>query len=305
MTQENRREFIVTASDASMRLDRFLADSAPQFSRSRIQRFIRDGLIAVNGSAPRARDLVRPGDRIILVEPAVQAIDLLPEEIALSVLYEDADLIVLNKRAGISVHPGAGRNRGTLVNALLAHCKNLSGIGGKERPGIVHRLDKETSGCVVVAKNDFAHLELSRQFAARTVDKIYLALVAGKLRNKSGTIVAAIARDRVHRKKMTIARSGGREAKTDFKAMRSGRDATLLECRLHSGRTHQIRVHLKHLGHPILGDCLYGGRHSGGFPRQMLHAWKLGFDHPRTKTRVHFEAPVPQDFEKAMRDVLD
>ena len=305
MTQENRREFIVTASDAPMRLDRFLADSAPQFSRSRIQRFIRDGLIAVNGSAPRARDLVRPGDRIILVEPAVQAIDLLPEDIALSVLYEDADLIVINKRAGISVHPGAGRNRGTLVNALLAHCKNLSGVGGKERPGIVHRLDKETSGCVVVAKNDFAHLELSRQFAARTVDKIYLALVAGKLRNKSGTIVAAIARDRVHRKKMTIARSGGREAKTDFKAMRSGRDATLLECRLHSGRTHQIRVHLKHLGHPILGDCLYGRRHLGGFPRQMLHAWKLGFDHPRTKTRMHFEAPVPQDFEKAMSDVLD
>jgi 23S rRNA pseudouridine1911/1915/1917 synthase len=305
MTQENRREFIVTASDAPMRLDRFLAASAPQFSRSRIQRFIRDGLIVVNGSVPRARDIVRSGDRIILVEPAVQAIDLLPEEIALSVLYEDADLIVLNKQAGISVHPGAGRNRGTLVNALLAHCKNLSGIGGKERPGIVHRLDKETSGCVVVAKNDFAHVELSRQFAARTVDKIYLALVAGKLRSKSGTIVAAIARDRVHRKKMTIARSGGRKAKTDFKAVRSGRDATLLECRLHSGRTHQIRVHLKHLGHPILGDSLYGGRRSGGFPRQMLHAWKLGFDHPRTKTRVHFEAPVPQDFEKAMSDVLD
>lgn len=305
MTQENRREFIVTAADAPMRLDRFLADSAPQFSRSRIQKFIRDGFIAVNGSVPRARDIVRPGDRIILVEPAIQPIDLLPEEIALSVLYEDADLIVLNKRAGISVHPGAGRNRGTLVNALLAHCKNLSGIGGKERPGIVHRLDKETSGCVVVAKNDFAHLELSRQFAARTVDKIYLALVAGKLRNKSGTIVAAIARDRVHRKKMTIARSGGREAKTDFKAVRSGRDASLLECRLHSGRTHQIRVHLKHLGHPILGDCLYGGRRSRGFPRQMLHAWKLVFDHPRTKTRMHFEAQVPQDFEHAMSDLLD
>src|SRR5436190_636916 len=305
MTQENRREFIVNASDAPMRLDRFLANSAPQFSRSRIQRLIRDGLIAVNGSVPRARDLVRPGDRIILLEPAVQPIDLLPEEISLAVLYEDADLIVLNKRAGISVHPGAGRNRGTLVNALLAHCKNLSGIGGKERPGIVHRLDKDTSGCVVVAKNDVAHLELSRQFAARTVDKIYLALVAGKLRNTSGTIVAAIARDRVHRKKMTIARSGGREAKTDFKAVRSGQDATLLECRLHSGRTHQLRVHLKHLGHPILGDCLYGGRRSGSFCRQMLHAWKLGFDHPHTKTRMHFEAPVPQDFEKAMGEVLD
>src|SRR5204863_6689181 len=303
MTQENRREFIVSASDAPMRLDRFLANSAPQFSRSRIQRFIRDGLIAVNGSAPRARDLVRPGDRIILVEPAVQAIDLLPEDIALSVLYEDADLIVLNKRAGISVHPGAGRNRGTLVNALLAHCKNLSGVGGKERPGIVHRLDKETSGCVVVAKNDFAHLELSRQFAARRVDKIYLALVAGKLRRGSGTIVAAIARHRVHRKKMTIAREGGREARTDFKVVRSGGGASLLECRLHSGRTHQIRVHLQHLGHPILGDIVYGGRRAGDFSRQMLHAWKLAFDHPRTKGRMHFEAPLPEDFKRPRREV--
>src|SRR5438045_3876813 len=144
MTQENRREFIVSASDAPIRLDRFLANSAPQFSRSRIQRLIRDGLIAVNGSVPRARDLVRPGDRIILLEPAVQPIDLLPEEIALAVLYEDADLIVLHKRAGMSVHPGDGRNRGTLVHELLAQCKNLSGIGGKERPGIVHRLDKDT-----------------------------------------------------------------------------------------------------------------------------------------------------------------
>jgi 23S rRNA pseudouridine1911/1915/1917 synthase len=304
MAQENRREFIVRATDAGARLDRFLADSADEFSRSRIQVLIRDGLVTLNGAVPRARDIVRAGDRIVLIEPPVQAIDLVPEKIVLSVLFEDNDLIVINKPAGISVHPGAGRKRGTLVNALLSHCKNLSGIGGKERPGIVHRLDKETSGCLAVAMNDFAHLELSRQFAARTVEKIYLVLVAGKLRRGSGTIVAAIARHRVHRKKMTIAREGGREARTDFKVVRSGGDASLLECRLHSGRTHKIRVHLQHLGHPILGDIVYGGRKAGKFPRQMLHAWKLAFDHPRTKQRMHFEAPLPEDFKRAMREVL-
>jgi 23S rRNA pseudouridine1911/1915/1917 synthase len=304
MAQENRREFIVRATDAGARLDRFLADSADEFSRSRIQVLIRDGLVTLNGAVPRARDIVRAGDRIVLIEPPVQAIDLVPETIALSVLFEDNDLIVINKPAGISVHPGAGRKRGTLVNALLSHCKNLSGIGGKERPGIVHRLDKETSGCLAAAMNDFAHLDLSRQFAARTVEKIYLVLVAGKLRRGSGTIVAAIARHRVRRKKMAIAREGGREARTDFKVVRSGGDASLLECRLHSGRTHQIRVHLQHLGHPILGDIVYGGRKAGKFPRQMLHAWKLAFDHPRTKQRMHFEAPLPEDFKRAMREVL-
>ena len=304
MTQENGRELIVKATDAGTRLDRFLADSAPELSRSRIQALIREGFVTVNGGAPRARDIVHAGDRITMVEPPVQPIDLVPEKVALFVLFEDDDLIVINKPAGISVHPGAGRKRGTLVNALLSHCKNLSGIGGKERPGIVHRLDKETSGCLAVAKNDFAHLDLSRQFAARRVEKIYLALVAGKLRRGSGTIVAAIARHRVHRKKMAIAREGGREARTDFKVVRSGGGASLLECRLHSGRTHQIRVHLQHLGHPILGDIVYGGRRAGDFSRQMLHAWKLAFDHPRTKGRMHFEAPLPEDFKRAMREVL-
>jgi 23S rRNA pseudouridine1911/1915/1917 synthase len=304
MTQENRHEFIVTAADARTRLDRFLANSANEFSRSRIQALIREGFVTVNGGVPRARDIIRAGDRIVLVEPPLQVIDLVPEKIALSVLFEDNDLVVINKPAGISVHPGAGRKRGTLVNALLSHCKNLSGIGGEERPGIVHRLDKETSGCLVVAKNDFAHVDLSRQFAARTVEKIYLALVAGKVRGTSGTIVAAIARHRVHRKKMAIAREGGREARTDFKVARRGRDASLLECRLHSGRTHQIRVHLQHLGHPVLGDVIYGGRRAGNFSRQMLHAWKLAFDHPWTKERMHFQAPLPEDFEKAMSEVF-
>ena len=248
--------------------------------------------------------MVRAGDHIALVEPPMEAIDLVPEKIALSVLFEDDDLIVINKPAGISVHPGAGRKTGTLVNALLSQCKDLSGIGGKERPGIVHRLDKETSGCLVVAKNDSAHVELARQFASRTVDKIYLVLVAGKLRYASGSIVAPITRHRVHRKKMAIAREGGRMARTDFKVVRTGREASLLECSLHSGRTHQIRVHLQHLGYPVLGDTVYAGRHAGKFSRQMLHAWKLGFDHPRRKRRMHFEAPQPEDFAKAISEVI-
>ena len=305
MTQQNRREYNVTSADARTRLDRFLAQATPEFSRSRIQTLIRQGYITVNGVTPRPRDMVRAGDRIALVEPPKEAIDLAPETIALSVLFEDGDLIVIDKPAGISVHPGAGRKSGTLVNALLSHCKDLSGIGGKERPGIVHRLDKETSGCLVVAKTDFAHVDLARQFASRRVDKIYLALVAGKLRRASGSIIAPITRHRVHRKKMAIAREGGRMARTDFKVVRTGREASLLECRLHSGRTHQIRVHLQHLGYPILGDTVYGGRHAGQVLRQMLHAWKLGFEHPRGKRRMDFEAPLPDDFANAIREVID
>ena len=297
------RVFIVTSMDGRLRLDRFLVRHAPEFSRARIQSFIRNGFVKLNEAAPRPSDTVRMGDRVMLVEPPVKLLDLQAEAIALSVLFEDNDLIVINKPAGISVHPGAGRNSGTLVNALLAHCRNLSGIGGKQRPGIVHRLDKGTSGCLLVAKNDAAHLDLSRQFAARTVEKIYLALVAGKLRRNSGSINAAIGRHRVHRTKMAIAREGGREARTDFQVIRSGVAATLLKCRLHSGRTHQIRVHLQHLGHPILGDREYGAR-IGNLPRPMLHAWKLAFDHPRTRVRMDFEADVPADFESAMRELL-
>ncbi len=297
------REFTVTSMDGRLRLDRFLVRHAPEFSRARIQSFIRNGFVKLNEAAPRPSDTVRMGDRVMLVEPPVKLLDLQAEAIALSVLFEDNDLIVINKPAGISVHPGAGRNSGTLVNALLAHCRNLSGIGGKQRPGIVHRLDKGTSGCLLVAKNDAAHLDLSRQFAARTVEKIYLALVAGKLRRNSGSINAAIGRHRVHRTKMAIAREGGREARTDFQVIRSGVAATLLKCCLHSGRTHQIRVHLQHIGHPILGDREYGAR-IGNLPRPMLHAWKLAFDHPRTRVRMDFEADVPADFESAMRELL-
>jgi 23S rRNA pseudouridine1911/1915/1917 synthase len=293
----------VERKQSGVRLDRFLALALPAFSRVRLQTLIRDGFVRLNGKAPRPRDLVRSGDAVELEEPAIEKVEAQPEQIALEILFEDDDLLVLNKPAGIVMHPGAGHQQHTLVNALLAHCKNLSGIGGKERPGIVHRLDKETSGCLVVAKNDATHRDLSKQFAARTMTKIYLALVAGTLRKTTGVIDKAIARHPVHRQRMSIARRQGRSAKTEYRVLRSGADISLLECTLHSGRTHQIRVHLHHLGHPVLGDKLYGGKRAGDFPRQMLHAWKLAFKHPSTGDELSFEAPVPPDFAEAMRKI--
>jgi len=224
-----------------------------------------------------------------------------PEPIPLDVLFEDDDLIIINKPADLTVHPGAGQREHTLVNALLSHCTTLSGIGGKERPGIVHRLDKETSGCLVVAKNDIAHRELSKQFAARTVEKIYLALVAGKLRKPTGVIEENIGRHPVQRKRMSVSSKRGRAAKTEYRVIRSSDQASLVECRLHSGRTHQIRVHLHHLGHPVLGDKIYAPRFAKNFHRQMLHAWKLGFRHPCTGEWRSFEASLPADFNEAIR----
>jgi 23S rRNA pseudouridine1911/1915/1917 synthase len=293
----------VSSEQARLRLDRMLAEALPAFSRARLQTLIRDGFVSLNGEPPRPRDLVRPGDVVELREPELEKVEAQPEQIKLDVIFEDYDLLVLNKPAGIVMHPGAGHQQHTLVNALLAHCQNLSGIGGKERPGIVHRLDKETSGALVVAKNDATHRDLSSQFAARTMTKIYLALVAGILRKTSGVIDKAIARHPVHRQRMSIARRQGRSAKTEYRVLRSGEEISLVECILHSGRTHQIRVHLHHLGHPVLGDKLYGGKRAGDYPRQMLHAWKLAFRHPRSGEEMSFEAPVPSDFAKAMRQI--
>jgi 23S rRNA pseudouridine1911/1915/1917 synthase len=294
-------QLTVARERSGLRLDRFLALELTDFSRVRLQTLIREGFVRLNGKAPRPRDPVRSGDIVELTEPELEKIQAQPESITLEILFEDDDLLVLNKPAGVVMHPGAGHQAHTLVNALLAHCKNLSGIGGRERPGIVHRLDKETSGCLVVAKNDATHRDLSKQFAARTMQKIYLALVAGVPRKSTGVIDAAIARHPVHRQRMSIARRQGRAAKTEYRVLRSGADMSLLECTLHSGRTHQIRVHLHHLAHPVLGDKLYGGKHAAKFPRQMLHAWKLAFRHPRTGEVMTFEAPVPPDFATAMR----
>jgi len=298
-------EFVVSENDAKMRLDQFLAKRLPEYSRSRLQQLIRTGFVRLNEQSTRPRQIVRAGDKIDLIEPPLEKIDVRPEPIPLEVLFEDGDLIVINKPAGLTVHPGAGHREHTLVNALLSHCATLSGIGGKERPGIVHRLDKETSGCLVVAKNDTAHRELSKQFAARTVEKIYLALVAGKLRKPTGVIEEKIGRHPIHRQRMSATSPRGRSAKTEYRVIRSSDQASLVECRLHSGRTHQIRVHLHHLGHPVFGDKIYAPRFAKNFPRQMLHAWKLGFHHPRTGEWKHFEAPLPADFATAIQITIE
>ena len=241
--------------------------------------------------------------------PEARAAEAQPEEIPLDVLYEDEALLVLNKPPGLVVHPAAGHEEHTLVNALLHHCAGqLSGIGGVARPGIVHRLDKETSGCLVVAKNDETHLALSTQFATRKVEKIYQAIVCGELPREQGEIRAAIARHPSHRKRMAVDDDAGREARTGYRVLERLRGTTLVEAVLHTGRTHQIRVHFQYLGFPVVGDATYGNRQNQrledltGYraPRMMLHAGRLAFIHPRTAKRLSFEAPRPEDFQDAL-----
>ena len=296
-------KLLVPKHAARTRLDRFVAGVLTGYSRARLQELIREEFITRNGAPARPRDLVCAGDEIAVSEPPLQKIDNEPEPIPLDILFEDDELLVINKPPGLVVHPGAGHREHTLVNALLHHCPTLSGIGGKERPGIVHRLDQDTSGCLVVAKNDAVHQSLARQFAAREVEKIYLALVRGKLRNQVGIIEAKIGRHPVHRKRMAVASRRGRTAKTEYRVVRAGENATLVECRLQSGRTHQIRVHLCHIGHAVLGDKVYAPKLAKDFPRHMLHAWKLGFRHPRTGEWARFEAPLPHDFRDTLHSV--
>lgn len=297
------RTFRVPAEAAGERLDRFLAASSG-LTRARIQALIAGGQVRVGGGPRKASALLRGGEQITLTLPPPEPSDLRPEPIPLDVLYEDADLLVINKQAGLVMHPAGGRRTGTVVNALLHHCPDLRGIGGVERPGLVHRLDKDTSGCLVVAKTAAAHEGLSRQFSARQVRKTYLALVRGSLRERSGRITVPIGRQLRHRKKMGVRTARGREAATAFRVLRDLPGATLLEVTLETGRTHQIRVHLAHLGHPVVGDALYGGRREqrareggGGpvAPRQLLHAWRIAFTHPRTGEAVVGEAPPPAD----------
>jgi 23S rRNA pseudouridine1911/1915/1917 synthase len=302
---------LIAAPAAGQRLDHALAASHAELSRSRIQNLIKEGHISVNGLTAKPGAKLRLGDEIVVRIPPAAPVAAQPEELLLEVLFEDEHLLVINKPAGMVVHPAAGHASGTLVNALLHHCGGLSEIGGEQRPGIVHRLDRETSGCIVVAKNDAAHQGLSRQFATREVSKIYLALVAGRLAAPSGEIVGEIGRHPVHRKKMTVLPEGrGRASRTSWRRLGeiSAKQApaeigSVVECTLHTGRTHQIRVHFKHIGHPLLGDEVYGRRL--GFLRQMLHAWKLAFTHPVTGRRVECEAPIPEDFlEGGVESVL-
>ena len=299
----NLREFLVTRAEAGQRLDAYLA-RVSGLSRARIQRLIVAGHVLVEGHPQKSHHRVSASERIHLRIPPATPLSLAPEAIPLDILSEDDDLLVVNKPAGMVVHPGAGRITGTLVHALLAHCKSLPGIGGVERPGIVHRLDRETSGVLVVAKTEVAHQALSRQFKGRLVKKRYLALVHGEVRQDSGRIEAAIGRREHDRKRMGVRQEGGREARTAYRIVRRLSAMTLLELDLETGRTHQIRVHLSHINHPVVGDQMYGGRRerrraASGLlraDRQMLHAWRLGFHHPRTGAWLEVTAPIPEDF---------
>ncbi len=280
------------------RLDLYLIKKGLSFTRSQIQRLISEEQILLNGRPTRASYKVKKGDLIDITIPAPTPLALIPEDIPLDILFEDETLLVLNKPAGMVVHPAPGHYEGTLVHALLFHCKDLTGIGGRERPGIVHRLDKETSGVMVIAKTNAAHRSLSTQFKDHSIDRLYLALVCGKLK-KAGKINLAIGRDRIHRKKISARTASPREAETRYSIKERFKNATLLEISPQTGRTHQIRVHLAHIGHPVIGDKEYGRKtaKSPGLSadRQMLHAATLGFIHPIKKEKQHFTAVPPPD----------
>lgn len=301
----------IAHSQPGERLDAFLRKHFPSLSRSAVQRFIEQGHITVNGQPTKATHTPRAGEVVRIEFPEAKPAEARPEAIPLNLIYEDDCLLVLNKPAGLVVHPAVGNEEHTLVNALLHHCAGeLSGIGGVARPGIVHRLDKETSGCLVVAKNDETHTALSAQFAGRTVEKVYLAIVCGVLLRDKGDIHAAIARHPTQRKRMAVRAEGeGRPAHTGYRVIERLNEATLVEAHLHTGRTHQIRVHFQHLGFPVAGDTTYGQRQTKRLaeltkyeaPRVLLHAHKLTFTHPRTGKKLTFTAPWPEDFEDALK----
>ncbi|MBR2971142.1 MAG: RluA family pseudouridine synthase [Clostridia bacterium] len=289
------REVFVIEKDESQRLDVYLAFVLP-YTRSYIKNLIDRGHVTVGDSKVKCGKILKMGDVVCVDVPEPTSTEALPEDIPLDILYEDDDLAVINKQRGISVHPSGSIYSGTLVNALLFHLKSLSTINGVIRPGIVHRLDKDTTGVMVVAKNDKAHLELSRQISERTVIKKYLAILEGNLPQDSGTVTTNIARSEKDRKLMTVAREG-RIAITDYKVVERFEENCLVEFRIHTGRTHQIRVHAKHLLHPVVGDLSYGYKkqkfNTGG---QLLHSHELTFAHPSTKQEMTFVAPMPEDF---------
>jgi 23S rRNA pseudouridine1911/1915/1917 synthase len=319
-TAERRFEVEAGAGDRGRRLDRLLAAALPALSRSRLKALILEGRVACGGaviSEPSRR--VKPGERYaVVVPPAAPAVPA-AQHIPLEILHEDAHLVVIVKPAGLTVHPAPGNPDRTLVNALIAHCgASLSGIGGVARPGIVHRLDKDTSGVMVVAKTDAAHASLTTQFQSRSIERAYRALVWGVPRPAAGRIAGAIGRSPRDRKKMAVLGRGGKAAATRYRVLRAfGRAASLVECRLETGRTHQIRVHMAHIGHPLVGDPTYGrARHrsapevppafrriADGFRRQVLHAVVLGFDHPADGRRLRFEAPMPSDFANLLNSL--
>lgn len=311
MMDEVKLDIEITSESAGQRLDAFLAAVIPELTRSAVQRLIDHGQVLLDGKAVKASWKLSAGEQVAVTIPAPEPATAVAEDIALDVLFEDGDVIVVNKSAGMTVHPGAGVNRGTLVNALLGHCSDLSGIGGEVRPGIVHRIDKDTTGILVVAKNDAAHEGLARQFSEHTVKRVYHALVFGSPRTDKGKIEGIIGRHPVDRKKMSGKARHGRAAVTHWQVIARYPEVTLLKLKLETGRTHQIRVHLSEAGHPLLGDSVYGGDARLGnvrdarlkslirdLGRQALHAKVLGFMHPCKGEYVEFTTDLPQDMQR-------
>ncbi|MDS1029615.1 RluA family pseudouridine synthase [Bacillota bacterium LX-D] len=292
-------KFLATDLEQGRRLDHYLAENIADLSRSRIQSLIAEGQVKVNEQIVKANYKLRVGDHITLKIPDPQILKVVPENIPLDILYEDDDVVVVNKSQGMVVHPAPGNYSGTLVNALLYHCKNLSGINGILRPGIVHRIDKDTSGVLVVAKNDSAHQNLAVQIKDHTVRRIYLAIVHGVIKEQTGMIDAPIGRDPADRKKITVISRNSKDAITTYEVLERFADFTFLQLKLKTGRTHQIRVHMSYVKHPVLGDPLYGPQQNKlkvSLKGQALHAAKLGFIHPSTNEYMEFSAPLPVYF---------
>ena len=287
--------FVVSSGDTGKRLDHFLQEELPEYSRSRLQSWIKDGSVLVNGAAAKASQILRGGESLDVSPRELPPLNAAPEDLPLDILYEDDAVIAINKPADMVVHAGAGNRSGTIVNRLVHHFASLSKIGGDERPGIVHRLDKGTSGVLLVARTDAAHQALAAQFSGRSMEKTYLALVHGHVRAEFGRISTPIERDSLRRIRMTTRTGTGRAALTEYRVRQRFEKFTFLEVRIHTGRTHQIRVHLASVGYPVAGDRLYGGQAA---QRIFLHAWRIVFTSPSMDDRVTVEAPLPADLNQ-------
>lgn len=294
-------EWTVDAESAKTRIDKYITENLGEdVSRSQVQLWITDGHVFVNEGPVKSNYKVSQGDRILLKIPEPSAVEIIPEDIPLEIAYEDADVIVVNKPRGMVVHPAPGHSSGTLVNALMFHCKDLSGINGELRPGIVHRIDKDTTGLIMAAKNDKAHASLAAQLKDHSVNRRYLALVHGNISHDQGTIDAPIGRDAQDRKLYTVTDRNSKHAVTHFTVVERFGDYSLLELKLETGRTHQIRVHMKYIGHPLVGDPVYGKSKGIKLNGQALHAAILGFVHPSTGEYMEFSAPMPDDMEELL-----